>query len=128
MDLSFLQPLVSGLAVGSAYALIALGFSVTFTTTKTMNFAHGDFVSAGAFIGVAVLFASLGIPLTSTTFSGAHPAILWQLLALSATVACMGGIGWLMFALGVRPLLRRPGMPWIMSTLGFGIILESIGM
>ena len=46
------QALVSGLAVGGAYALIALGFSITFTTTKTLNFSHGDFVSAGAFIGV----------------------------------------------------------------------------
>ncbi|KWF20567.1 branched-chain amino acid ABC transporter permease [Burkholderia pseudomultivorans] len=128
MDLSFLQPLVSGLAVGSAYALIALGFSVTFATTKTMNFAHGDFVSAGAFIGVAVLFATLGIPLTSTTFSGVHPAVPAQLLALLAAVACMGAIGWLLFALGVRPLSGRPGMPWVMSTLGFGIVLQSIGM
>lgn len=128
MDLSFLQPLASGLAVGSAYALIALGFSVTFTTTKTMNFAHGDFVSAGAFVGVAVLFAALGIPLTSTTFSGAHPAVQSQLLALAVAIVGVGALGWLLFALGVRPFSGRPGMPWVMSTLGFGVILQSIGM
>jgi branched-chain amino acid transport system permease protein len=40
----------------------------------------------------------------------------------------MGGIGWLLFVLGVRPFARRPGMAWVMSTLGFGVILQSIGL
>ena len=40
MLIASLQAIVSGLAVGSAYALIALGFSITFTTTKTLNFSH----------------------------------------------------------------------------------------
>ncbi|HSW16738.1 MAG TPA: branched-chain amino acid ABC transporter permease [Ramlibacter sp.] len=128
MDSSVFQALFSGLTVGSAYALIALGFSITFTTTKTLNFAHGDFVSAGAFIGVAVLFAALGLPASSTTFSGAQPAALAQLFALLAAVAGMGLIGWLLFALGVRPFAGRPGMAWVMSTLGFGVILQSVIM
>lgn len=128
MNLSFLQALVSGLTIGSAYALIALGFSVTFTTTKTLNFAHGDFVTAGAFTGVAVLFAALGIPLTSTTFSGAHPAAPAQLIALALAILGTGLLGWLLFALGVKPFAGRPGMAWVMSTLGFGVILQSIGM
>ena len=42
---ALLQALISGLAVGGAYALVALGFSITFTTTKTLNFSHGEFVS-----------------------------------------------------------------------------------
>ena len=54
-----------GLAVGSAYALIALGFSITFTTTKTLNFSHGDFVSVGAFIGVTILWLLLGKPINA---------------------------------------------------------------
>ena len=42
---ALLQALISGLSVGGAYALVALGFSITFTTTKTLNFSHGDFVA-----------------------------------------------------------------------------------
>ena len=38
------QAIVSGLAVGGATALFALSFSITFTTTKTLNFAQGDFI------------------------------------------------------------------------------------
>jgi branched-chain amino acid transport system permease protein len=128
MDAALLQALISGLAVGSAYALIALGFSVTFTTTKTLNFSHGEFVSAGAFIGMSVLFLAVGKPLTSTSFGGNAPGALGQIGALLAALAVMGLIGWLLFLLGVRPFARRPGMAWVMSTLGFGVILQSVGL
>ena len=70
---ALLQALISGLAVGGAYALVALGFSITFTTTKTLNFSHGEFVSAGAFIGMSALFLVLGKPFDSTTFGSAIP-------------------------------------------------------
>jgi branched-chain amino acid transport system permease protein len=125
---SLFQALMSGLAVGSAYALVALGFSVTFTTTKTLNFSHGEFVSAGAFIGMSVLFLAVGKPLTSTSFGGVDPGVIAQLGALLAALVVMGLIGWLLFVLGVRPFARRPGMAWVMSTLGFGVILQSIGL
>lgn len=128
MDMAWLQALLSGLAVGSAYALVALGFSVTFTTTKTLNFSHGEFVSAGAFIGMSVLFLAVGKPLTSNSFGGADPGAVSQLLALLAALCVMGLIGWLLFLLGVRPFARKPGMAWVMSTLGFGVILQSVGL
>jgi branched-chain amino acid transport system permease protein len=123
-----LQALISGLAIGSAYALVALGFSVTFTTTKTLNFSHGEFVSTGAFVGMSVLFLTVGKPLTSTSFSGADPGSFAQLGALLLTLGTMGLIGWLLFIFGVRPFTKRPGMAWVMSTLGFGVILQSIGL
>ena len=128
MEVALFQALLSGLAVGSAYALVALGFSVTFTTTKTLNFSHGEFVSAGAFIGMSVLLLAVGKPLTSTSFGGVQPGAMVQLIALLVTLALMGAIGWLLFVLGVRPFARRPGMAWVMSTLGFGVILQSIGL
>jgi branched-chain amino acid transport system permease protein len=107
MNIALFQALLSGLAIGSAYALVALGFSVTFTTTKTLNFSHGEFVSAGAFIGMSVLFLALGKPLTSTTFGGVQPGAGTQLLALLVALAVMGAIGWLLFIFGVRPFARR---------------------
>lgn len=125
---SILQALISGLAVGSAYSLVALGFSVTFTTTKTLNFSHGEFVSAGAFIGMSVLFFAVGKMPTSTSFGGADPGTMAQLGALLGSLAVMGLIGWLLFVLGVRPFAKRPGMAWVMSTLGFGVILQSVGL
>jgi branched-chain amino acid transport system permease protein len=128
MGPALFQAIVSGLAVGGAYALVALGFSITFTTTRTLNFSHGEFVSAGAFIGVSALFLAMGMPLTSTTFGDASPASYAQLLALAAAMALMGLLGWILYAIGVRPFAGRPGMAWVMSTLGFGVILQSVGL
>lgn len=128
MTEALLQAIISGLAVGGAYALVALGFSVTFTTTKTLNFSHGEFVSAGAFIGMSVLFLALGRPITATSFGDAIPGIAAQALALLAALVVMGLLGWLLYAVGVRPFAGRPGMAWVMSTLGFGIVLQSAGL
>jgi branched-chain amino acid transport system permease protein len=128
MSEALLQALVSGLSVGGAYALVALGFSVTFTTTKTLNFSHGEFVSAGAFIGMSALLLVLGKPLSSTSFGGAVPGGAGQAIALVAALGVMGALGALLYLLGVRPFAGRPGMAWVMSTLGFGVILQSIGL
>lgn len=125
---AILQAMISGLSVGGAYALVALGFSITFTTTKTLNFSHGEFVSAGAFIGMSALFLVLGKPISSTTFGDAVPGAGAQLLALAAALGVMGLLGWLLYVIGVRPFAGRPGMAWVMSTLGFGVILQSIGL
>ena len=125
---ALLQALISGLAVGGAYALVALGFSITFTTTKTLNFSHGEFVSAGAFIGMIALFLLLGKPLASTSFGDAAPGAGAQLFALLAALGVMGALGWLLYVLGVRPFAGRPGMAWVMSTLGFGVILSCVGL
>lgn len=127
-DTAFLQALISGLAVGSAYALVALGFGVTFTTTKTLNFGHGEFVSAGAFIGMSVLFVALGLPIGSNSFGSNTPDIGSQWLALFISMGFMGFLGWMLFILGVRPFAGKPGMAWVMSTLGFGVVLQSIGL
>jgi len=128
MEIALLQALLSGAAVGSAYALVALGFSVTFTTTKTLNFSHGEFVSAGAFMGMSVLFLALGNPISSTSFGEAIPDMASQLMALLAAMVVMGLLGWVLYLVGVRPFARKPGMSWVMSTLGFGVILQSIGL
>jgi branched-chain amino acid transport system permease protein len=125
---ALLQALISGLAVGGAYALVALGFSITFTTTKTLNFSHGEFVSAGAFVGMSALLFAVGKPISATSFGELLPGATAQLLALLAAAAVMGLLGWLLYVLGVRPFAGRPGMAWVMSTLGFGVILQSIGL
>ena len=57
-----LQPLVGGLAIGSTYALLAMGFNIMFYTTESLNFAHGDLMLLGALIAL-FLSTSLGINL-----------------------------------------------------------------
>lgn len=130
MAASYLQALVSGLSIGGVYALIALSFSITFTTTKTLNFSQGDFVSVGAFIGVAVLyFLSAGAG--STGIAGlvdkASAGFNYPIAAV-AVGAATGVLGLAIFVTAVRPFAGKPGMSWVMSTIGFGIILQSLGL
>jgi len=127
MLIALLQAIVSGLAVGSAYALIALGFSITFTTTKTLNFSHGDFVSVGAFIGVSILWLLLGRPINSP-LTGVSIATWQQLVAALGSVIVIGCLGVLLYFVAVRPFAGKPGMSWVMSTIGFGIVLTSLGL
>ena len=127
---TYLQLLVSGLAIGGVYALIALGFSITFTTTKTLNFSQGVFVSFGAFVGVAALYL-LSARDGSTSIAGlvdsASRGFNYPIAAL-AVGAVTGVLGLVIFMSAVRPFAGQPGMSWVMSTIGFGIILQSVGL
>jgi branched-chain amino acid transport system permease protein len=127
MSTAIMQAIASGLAVGGAYALIALGFSITFTTTKTLNFSHGDFVSVGSFIGVSVLWLMLGKPVNAP-LADAVISPIQQIIALVATVLIVGVLGVLLYLIAVRPFTGKPGMSWVMSTIGFGIIMVSAGL
>lgn len=127
MTEALLQALISGLALGGAYALVALGFSITFTTTKTLNFAHGDFVSAGGFMGFASLLLLTGAPVGSAIDALAVRGFD-QLVAVLVAVVGMGLLGALLYFSAVRPFAGKAGMSWVMSTIGFGIIVQSIGL
>ena len=125
---TLLQALISGLAIGSTYALVALGFSITFTTTRTLNFGAAELVSASTFVGMSVLLLLGGLPVVSTTFGSYVPSGWAQLAALLVTLTAMGLVGCLMYWLAVRPFAGKPGLAWVMSTLGFGIVLQSVGL
>ncbi|MEI8400556.1 MAG: branched-chain amino acid ABC transporter permease, partial [Alcaligenaceae bacterium] len=60
MMVAILQAVFSGLALGGIYALVALGFSITHTTTKTFNFGQGEFLAVGTLIGVSAVLLLAG--------------------------------------------------------------------
>ncbi|MBK3776579.1 branched-chain amino acid ABC transporter permease [Azospirillum sp. YIM DDC1] len=118
-----LQAIIGGLTLGSVYALIALGFNLTYTTTRTLNFAQGDFVSVGAFVGlgtVGVLTAALGADAVGYVW-------LYALAAVAAALA-MGVLGLPLYLAAIRPFAGKPGMSWVVSTIGFGIVLQSAAL
>ena len=55
----FLEQLTNGLAVGSIYALIALGYTMVYGVLKLINFAHGDLFTYGAYLGMTLLTSLL---------------------------------------------------------------------
>ena len=124
---TIMQALVSGLAIGGIYALIALSFSITFTTTKTLNFSQGEFIGIGAFLGVGVLYLLSGEGSPGALAPGASNGFTYP-IATIAVGAGIGAIGILLFIAAIRPFAGKPGMSWVMSTIGFGIMLQSLGL
>ena len=121
-----LQALLSGLALGGVYALVALGFSITQTTTRTLNFGQGEFLMGGALVAVsalALLSGKGGAPLASVDVTIGRYA-----LAMLVVLGFLGALGVLMFLTAVRPFVNKGGMSWIMSTIGFGILLQNTAL
>ncbi len=124
---NLLQALMSGLALGGIYALVALGFSITHTTTRTLNFGQGEFLVGGAFVGVATLLLLAGKGPVGVL--SAADVSLWRYSgALVVSVAVLGVLGALMYFIAVRPFFGMSGMAWVMSTIGFGIILQNTAL
>ena len=104
------QLILSGLALGCVYSLVALGYNITFTTSKTLNFAQGSAVMLGAVIAL-ILIVDFRWPTA---------------LAMIAAVVLLGGFGLGLERLAVRPFVKRGSMAWVMSTLAVGIIVENV--
>lgn len=105
-----LSLLIAGASVGSVYALVAVGLNFTFWTTRTLNFGQGAVMMVCA-IATAML-ASRGMG-------------LWTSALLA--VGIVAAIGVMVERLAVRPALKAAGsLGWVISTLGFGILLQGI--
>ena len=104
-----LQLVFAGICVGSTYALIAMGLSLTFWTTRTMNFGQGSLLMVGGVATVALLAAGA-------------PAAAAVILALTIAALLMVFLE----RVAIRPLLRVSGdsMGWVVATLGFGLFLQ----
>lgn len=122
-----LQAIIGGLAIGGIYALAALSFSITFTTTRTLNFAQGDFTSVGALIGASIALLAMGRPFASG-FGGEAMDALHSIVSIVVVVATCGLAGAILYLAAVKPFAGKPGLSWVMSTLGFGVVLQSVAL
>ena len=105
----FIQLLLSGMATGSIYALAALGFTLLWQASGTINFAQGEFVMLPAFMMLG--FAAMGVPLLGA-------------FALTCVVAVMV-LGW-GFKRGIAdPLLKFGMMPIVVATIGLSIAMRN---
>src|SRR6476660_61099 len=105
---SFIQLLVSGLATGAIYALIAVGFTLLWQTSQTINFAQGEFVMLPAFFVLAAL--NLKAPLW-----------LALLIGLGASMLVLGA---LFKRAVVDPMLRHGVLPLAICTMALSIFLK----
>ncbi len=116
------QVLFQGLALGSIYALVALGFVLIIRTTNVVNFAQGDFAMLG---GYAMVLFLVGMPGNPDLHLPGVEIHLPYWLAIVLTLVLMGVIG-VLFNFGVYyPLRNRPFLPVLISTLGASIFLQN---
>ncbi len=110
---------VSGVTLGSVYALIALGYSMVYGILKLLNFAHGDVYMVGAFVGWFAL-DWLGGPLHPSAASW----IVVSLMFLVAMAAC-GALGVVIERFAYRPLRNAPRIAPLISALGVSFFLQN---
>lgn len=106
-----LQYIFSGITNGAIYAVIALGFSMLYSSTELINFAHGEFVMLGALAMVSL--AGTGVPLL--------PAFLMSTAGVAAA-------GLLFERLAIRTVRHPAPIVLIIITVGASIFLRGIGM
>ena len=102
--MQFLQVLISGVSQGCIYGLIALGFVLIYKATEAVNFAQGELMMLGAFVGLAVA-GYFGLP-------------YWAVLLIS--VAVLAVFGFVTERLILRPILGQPAFAIVMVTIGVG--------
>jgi branched-chain amino acid transport system permease protein len=105
----FFQLVIAGLATGAIYALAAIGFTLLWQTSQTINFAQGEFVMLPAFFAL-IAMNGLNLP-------------FWA-AALSAIVASMLVLGLVFKKVIVDPLIRQGVLPLVISTIGVGLLLK----
>lgn len=108
--MQFLQLVISGIAQGCIYGLIALGFVLIYKATETVSFAQGELMMLGAFLGLA-LMTMLGWP-------------FW--LAIGASVVAMGLFGVAAERAVIRPILGQPAFSIVMLTFGIGYVARGL--
>jgi branched-chain amino acid transport system permease protein len=104
-----IQLLVSGLTVGSIYALVGLGFNLIFNSTDVINFAQGEFVVIGG------IFAAIAI--------GQWDAPVW--LAVVGAIAVVGALGGMIDFGSISRVRKGSVMTLAMITLGISVIIKT---
>jgi branched-chain amino acid transport system permease protein len=110
-----LQLVVSGIALGMIYAVIAFGYQLTFATSGTLNFGQGEALMLGALVGLSLVGTIHGGPYIS----------YWLMIPLVMLFGALQGmfVEWI----GVRPAIRiKSEFGWIMSTIALAIIFKNV--
>ncbi|WP_150301981.1 branched-chain amino acid ABC transporter permease [Pseudomonas profundi] len=104
--------IITGLGLGSMYALLALGFHITYVVSRTVNFAQGSAMMVGAVLGYS-FYITWGWP-------------IW--LAVPATLAICAVYGLAIERFLVRPFSSRGSEAWLMATVAAGILVDNLAM
>ncbi len=106
---ALVQALVSGIAIGCVYALIALGFVLVYKASEMINFAQGELMMLGAYVAFTCTAGGLGYGAT-----------------LAATALAMFAFGYLLDATVIRRVLGQPQFVVVILTIGLGLVIKGV--
>ena len=107
--LTFMQQMVNGFSLGSMYALIAIGYTMVYGVLRLINFAHGDIMMVGAFLGYTFM-AVFDLPFSVTVL-------------LSVTISALFGM--FMDKIAYKPLREAPKISLLITAIGISFFLEN---
>ncbi len=107
--MEFLSYLISGISLGSVYAIIALGYTMVYGIAKMLNFAHGDVIMVGGYISFCAM-SYLGLP-------------GWAALILAMIFCTVLGI--VIEGLAYRPLREAPSLAVLITAIGVSYLLQN---
>ena len=110
--MEFLSYLISGISLGSIYAIIALGYTMVYGIAKMLNFAHGDVIMIGGYISL-IAMTSLGVGGVTAT--------------LLAMVVCTV-LGILIEGLAYKPLRGAPSLAVLITAIGVSYFLQNAAL
>ena len=110
--MEFLLQIITGLQIGSIYALISLGYTMVYGIAQLINFAHGDIIMVGAYVSLfsIPMFTKIGLPVWLTMV----PAIIVCIL-----------LGMLTERVAYRPLRNSPRISNLITAIGVSLLLEN---
>ncbi len=110
--MNFWSTIISGLSLGSIYALIALGYTMVYGIARMLNFAHGDIIMVGAFT-VIVAITSMGL----------NPLVA---CALSVLTCILFGV--IIEKIAYKPLRKAPPLTILITAIGVSYFLQSLAL
>lgn len=110
--MSFVQYLISGLSLGSVYALIALGYTMVYGIAKMLNFAHGDVIMIGGYV-VFVAASGMGLP---------------PLAAIIISMVVCTVLGVTIERVAYRPLRGASPLAVLITAIGVSYLLQNVAL
>ena len=110
--MTFLNFLISGISLGSIYAIIALGYTMVYGIAKMLNFAHGDIIMVGGYISFCAI-SYLNLP-------------GWLSLLLAVLVCTVLGV--VIEGLAYKPLRQAPSLAVLITAIGVSYFLQNMAL
>ena len=107
--MEFLKILISGISLGSVYAIIALGYTMVYGIAKMLNFAHGDVIMVGGYISFCAV-QYMGLP-------------IWVSVILAMAVCTVLGV--VIEGLAYKPLRAAPSLAVLITAIGVSYFLQN---